>query len=272
MSVITFHRILRGCEEGDRESWRLFLRDYTSVVSRLVAVYLPSLAKPQNHFWQETLGSLAAKGFERLRTFDHQAEREFLLDFRGFLLERGGELVDPSQDANGGAIAVETVEGLLKGLPLAHQQILFLKLAGYSDATIEKIYTITPAIAQEGLERLQADYTVLLGRKEDTCLWPGAWTALLRQVRAAKTEACVPPRQHVRILDGQISWYDKEPMEQHTSACLHCLECWTALREVVYWRREASPISSAEIDALLSGLPLQAEGKPSKPLLKRMFS
>jgi hypothetical protein len=270
--LITFHKILAGCEAGERESWRTFLGEYTPLVFRLAGIYLPSSPETRTALWRETLAALAAGHFELLRSFDHQAEREFLADLRSFLLEQGAAKLDGSRDVTGPPRPrPETVSSLVKPLPLLHQEILFLKLAGYSDATLESMLRITPSIAEQGLARLQADYAVILRKEQDVCLWPAAWLELLRHARGAKTGDCGPFRQFVRIQDGQTSWYEKEPLEKHMATCLHCLERWTALRELVYWRRDAQP--REETEALLSSLPLQAlaAGPKKKSLLKRVL-
>ncbi len=75
----------------------------------------------------------------------------------------------------------------------------------------------------------------------------------------------------MRIHDGQVSWYEKEPVEKHVSGCLHCLEAWAGLREVGYWRRAADPLSSSEIERLLEVIPVE---KPAakKSLFQRLRS
>lgn len=270
--LITFHRILAGCEEGSREAWQAFLSGYTPIVYQLLGVYFPLTREAQERFWRESLEDLARNHYERLRTFDHQAEREFLYDLRTFLLERGASRLDPSQDTEDAPRpTLETVGALIKGLAFIHQEIVLVKMAGYSNASLEKFFRITPSMAQKGLERLRTKYSIILERPDDKCLWPAAWAEVLRSARAAKTPDCPPLRQFVRILDGQSGWYDKEPTEEHISLCAHCLEHWIALREIIYWRREAQPLPPAEVDALLSCLPLKAENKRRKTFLERMF-
>ena len=270
--LITFHKTLAGCEAGNPESWRAFLGDYTPVVFQLVDVYLPLLREGRARLGEETLLALAANDFERLRSFDHQAEREFLADLRSFLLERGATKLEPAEDiTRAPKPAPDTVDALLQGLPLIHQEILFLKLAGYSDGTLEKMLRITPAIAQRGLERLQADYSAVLKKDRDACLWPAAWLELLAHARSAKSADCPPLRHFVRILDGQTSWYEKEPIEKHVGLCLHCLERWAALRELIYWRRGVERLPETEVNALVSRLSLRAQAKKEKPFLKRVW-
>ena len=102
--------------------------------------------------------------------------------------------------------------------------------------------------------------------EQDLCPWPAAWLAFLKQARGLKTENCLPAHQLVRIHDGQVSWYDKEPVEKHVSACLHCLEAWTGLREVGYWRLAAERLSASDIEQLLKVIPIE---KP--PARKSLF-
>jgi len=105
--------------------------------------------------------------------------------------------------------------------------------------------------------------------ESDRCPWPRPWLALLQAARAAKQEACPHVHQFLRIHDGQVSWYDKEPVEKHVSGCRHCLEAWTALREVGYWRKAAPAITATQIEGYLSALPLPAA--PKKSFFQRMF-
>lgn len=269
--LITFHNILAGCEAGERESWQTFVSEYTPIIFRLADIYVPLGPEARTALWRQTLESLAGNGFERLRTFDHQAEREFLADLRNFLLEQAAPNLDRTRDIDGAPTPTpEVVGALLNGLPLLHQEILFLKLAGYSDRTIEKMLRIAPSMAAQGLERLQAHHGMILKKELDVCLWPAAWLDFLRHARAAKSEACPPLRQFVRIQDGQTSWGDKEPLERHMTDCVHCLERWTTLRELVYWRRDAEHRSREETDELISNLPLQA-GTKKRSFLKRVL-
>lgn len=270
---MTFHKILSGCEEGNRQAWETFLSNFTPVVFRFCEIYVACGAGEQKReIWHDALAALCAHDLARLRGFDHQSEREFVVDLRELLLEGALKHLDPGADfAEGPGPTPDTVKALLKGLPLAHQVVLFLKLAGYSDRTLESILRITPAVAQQGLERLQQTYSVALGRERDCGLWPVAWIKLLQHARSSKTEACAPLRQFVRILDGQTGWHDKGAVEKHVAECLYCLERWTALREVTHWLRETKPLPAGDVAAFLSGIPVKEDARGQKPLLKRMF-
>ena len=263
--LMTFYKILPGCEEGDPEAWKAFLADYTPMALQFFSVYSPWAPDACLDFWRDALGALSANECATLRGFSHQSEREFLVGLRAFLHEWAAtKLASPQNAADSTAPTLQTLGALLGGLPLVHQEIAFLTLAGYSRGTLEKILRITPAVAGEGLGRLRASYAQVLERSEDRCLWPESWIGICGAVRADVQKECTPLRQLVRILDGQASWYDKSPAEEHRTKCLHCLELWTSLLEVIAWDRARQPWPAEKMERLLAAVPVKQEKrKPS---------
>ncbi len=271
--LLTFQRILPACEEGRVEAWQAFLGQYSPVAFELLKVYAPWTSERRGAFWRDALLALSAEDYRRLRAFPHQAEREFLVEVRTFLFERAHPLLEVEKDSQGAsAPTAEKIAALLEGAPLLHQEIMFLKLAGYSDRTLEQLLRISPTVGKAGLERLRAEYGAVLERTEDQCSWPAAWLGITRAAREARKPDCPALRQLIRVLDGQISWYEKEPIEQHRAHCLSCLEHWTALLEVVGWAKRAQPLRDPQVDALLSALPLNEAVKEKKPFFKRLFA
>ena len=269
----TFHRILSGCEQGDRNAWQTFLSGYTPIILKLISTYFPKWSgEAKIGHWQDTLDRLKVNDCERLRALDHQAEREFLIDLRavGFelavaKLNQAEDLVIPSP------LTVESVVALLNNHPLAHQEIIFLKLSGYSDTTIEQMLLLPSSAIQKALSPIAAHYAVALGRSVDACLWPAAWQEVLTEARKARKPECPQPRIFVRILEGQISWYEKTPAEEHMSSCLHCLEYWVALREVNFLRRELQPHPPLEIENLLGRVCPGALAVTERSWVQRIF-
>lgn len=269
--MLTFHKIIAGCEAGDAEAWRAFLTDYSPIIQRIASVYLPGANHP-DELWKTALRALTSDHLAALRGFDHQSEREFLVDLRAFYFERSASSLNPSGDAQDfPEPSPDGMANLMKGVPLVHQEVLFLKLAGYSSATLEGIFRITPAVAQSSMARLKESYAAALNNQTDRGLRPAAWLNLLRDVNATKTDACPPLRLFVRIQDGQVGWDEKDPAESHVAGCLYCLERWTALRELTYWRQAVAPAPAAQVDELISALPVTEQARKSKPLLKRLF-
>jgi hypothetical protein len=265
--LLTFHKIIAGCVAGEREAWTSFVTEYTPAFVGLLEVYLgPACRSLAWAAWQASLAELSAQRFERLRSLDQQSEKEFLLGLRRLVLSQAASTLDPKTRAGAAPPsprhpAVERVQERLAGLPLIHQQVVFLKLAGYTDGIIERVLRITPAVAQQSFERLGDDART-----------PAAeWLAVLEHAGSAGTEDCPAPRRLIRIQEGQVSWYDRDPVEQRLTGCLHCLELWTALGEVRYWRRETQPLASAKVEELLAPLPIEAVAATRPSLLKRVF-
>lgn len=263
--LMTLYKILPGCGEGDPEAWQAFLSNYTPMALELYRVYTPAMPEKHLGHWKEALQDLSADGFAGIKKFTHHSsEREFLIDLRAILLDRVAPSLNPSQDAaEPAAPSFESLATLLAGLPVLHQEIAFLSLAGYTLESVESILRITPKIAEEGLERLRENHAVILERKTDSSLWPSAWVAIGRSARGAETKDCTPLRQLVRILDGQASWYDKSPAETHRTKCLHCLELWTALREVTLWERACQAWPADQVEPLLTAIPVKAQARKS---------
>jgi len=274
-ALFTFHKVREQCEQGSAGAWRAFLDFYTPLGLHLLKMYLPDDGPAPDRVWEQTLTALAENDFQRFRATERQSEREFLADVRALLLDQAVRAAASSAPAGAPQLApaapldLEVLGKLLEGLPLLHQEMLFFKLAGYTDASIERMLRMAPRVAQAAFARLEPDYAAALKLGGDRCPWPRPWLALLQAARAAKQEACPHVHQFLRIHDGQVSWYDKEPVEKHVSGCRHCLEAWTALREVGHWRQAAPGVAARQIEGYLGALPLPPA--PKKSFFQRMF-
>lgn len=258
-ALFTFHKIREQSEQGHVEAWRALLDFYAPVFVRLLEIHGAVRPREASPIMKKMLAELTANGFERLRAAPRQSEREFLGDLRALLL---GAALDSaaSKDSEipaSGAFEPEKIAKLLDELPLLHREMIFFKLAGYTEKTLEHLMRVSPRVAEKAFERLAEEYQAARQAEEDRCPWPASWLAFLKQTRGLKTEKCIPTHQLVRIHDGQVSWYDKEPVEKHVSACLHCLEAWSGLREVAYWRHTADRLSASEIKELLEVVPIE---------------
>jgi hypothetical protein len=265
-STYTFHKVREQCEQGNPDAWRAFLEFYTPLGMHLLKMYLPADGVEPAVLWERTLTSLAENDFQRFRATQRHSEREFLVDVRALLLEQA--LMASLPTAEQGPLNLESLSKLCEGLPLLHQEMLFHKLAGYTDASIEKMLRMAPRVAQAAFARLEMDYPDALKIASDRCLWPRPWLAMLAEARTQKQESCPQVHQFLHIHDGQVSWYDKEPTEKHVAGCRRCLEAWAALREVSYWRKAAPAIATEQLERYLSVLPL---AQPRKSFFQKMF-
>jgi hypothetical protein len=272
--LFTFHKIREQSEQGSVEAWRALLDFYGPLFFRLLGIHGAIPIREASSIVKKMLVELTANGFQSVRASSRQSEREFLGDLRALLLGVALDSVtsQKSEVPRTGAFEAERITRLLDGLPLLHKEMLFFKLAGYSDNSLERVMRLSPLVAGKAFERLVEEYQAVRQTEQDRCPWPAAWLAFLKQARALKTENCTPAHEIMRIHDGQVSWYDKEPVEKHVSGCLHCLEVWTGLREVGYWRRAADPLSASEITQLLEVIPLEGPPAKKQSLFERLRS
>jgi hypothetical protein len=272
--LFTFHKIREQSEQGNPGAWRALLEFYSPAMIRLLEIHGAVLPRDAFPIVKKMLAELTGNGFERLRATSRQSEREFLGDLRVLLLGIAADHVGAknSETLGSGAFEPEKIAKLLEGLPLLHKEMVFFKLAGYTENTIERLLRVSPRVAEKAFERLAEEYAQARHAGEDRCPWPAAWLAFLKKARNLKTEKCTPAHEIVRIHDGQVSWYEKEPVEKHVSSCLCCQDAWTGLREVGYWRRAADPRSAAEINELLEVIPVEKTPAKKKSLLQRLRS
>jgi hypothetical protein len=270
--LFTFHKIRTQIEQVDPQAWRALLEFYAPAFFRLLEIHGAIRARDASPIVKKMLTELTAKGFERLRASSRQSEREFLGELRALLLGVALDSVasQHSDKTASGAFEPEKIAKLLDELPLLHNEMLFFRLAGYTENTLERILRMSPRVAEKAFEQLADEYEAARQTKQDRCPWPAAWLVFLKKARGLKTEHCIPAHEIVRIHDGQVSWYEKEPVEKHVSGCLYSLDAWTGLREVGYWRRAAEPLSSSEIDQLLEVIPLEKKSEMKKSLLQRL--
>lgn len=231
------------------EAWRGFLGLYGALCLRLLAMYSPA-EEGAPAILEKGLRTLAENGAARVRGMARQSEREFLSELRALLLDAA--LAEaPHQTPERPAPDAESLKQLVAGLPLLHEEMLYFKLAGYTEKTLEDMLRISPRVAQQAFTRLEPDYAPALRAQRDRCPWPAEWLRLQHAAREGRTESCPPVYQFLRVQDGQVSWYEKEPLEKHVTGCMHCLERWTALREVAYWRRAAPQLTDLQFDEFL---------------------
>ncbi len=270
--MLTFHKMIQGCREGDWAAWRALATQYAPVLMGLGTAYASDSGYIENA-WHRVLGQLSGHEFAALKGIDVQSDREFFSLLRASLLEQmAGGLEEDSQSAGFDlSAALEDLSNLMKELPLVHQNVVFLKLTGYSEPAIEQILRISPSVAATSVERLEATFCVDFCRSAGASEWQAAWLRMIGRIRPNRTADCPPVRRLIRILDGQFGWYEKDPIEKHLAACLCCLEASVGLQEITHWMQRGKPLPPDQVDGMISTLPLKMKSKERHSLFKRAF-
>ena len=257
--IRNFHRIMAGCREGDFSAWEGLVAAYTPLAGRIIRHYLTPDREAAEAFWSQVLQALAAEKAADLERLASQSEREFWVDLREYIFRKGKEILPAAgPEAGDSSLTADLVREVLQELPLLQRELVFLRLAGYSDRTLERLLRINPAVASGGMEKLARRIPGVLAPEGDQMSRPAAWNQLWVEIQGMRRENCLPVRTFARCFDGQISWSDKESMERHLAECLYCFERYLAMKEIMYYLRELPPAPQEEVRRFMDGLPFQA--------------
>ncbi len=264
MTIRTIFAMAEEGARGERSAWQEFVRDYREIAQKLLERYFAVL-KP------EIQGHVAAV-FQRARLDDNAwfrnlqfaNEREFLMAFRELVFAYGREAARvPAPE-----ITLQQYQELTDGLPLVERQMLWLYLKGYDAAQIAPMVMNAAATAEAVKAAAQERMAQAL---------PGALTdvfqfsrqSLIEAAEKARSEQCLPLKTFNNIVNGQISWREREVAEQHIQPCFYCVDRFTSFLEMIRYRKEGQPAPDAEVEPVLAALKLPPPRK--KGLLGRLL-
>jgi hypothetical protein len=265
MSIRTIFLMKEDCARGERLGWHEFARDYAPLARTLLQQYFPTLAPD--------MGSHVRALFERARVNQNEwfcnvsfsNEREFLMAFRQLVFGYGREAARVPVPQ----LSLDQVREIMKDLPVTERQMLWLFIKGYAAPQIarmmndaENTAAKVKSVADERLKQLLPATT------------PDAFSisarVLMEEAEKAKSEQCVALKTFNNIINGQITWRERELAEEHVRDCFNCLDRFTAFQEMIRLRKDAQPLGEAEIEPLLADLHLPAA--KSKGVLARLFA
>ncbi len=265
MAVRTVFSMVEDCARGEREGWLELARDYAGLARTVLVHYFPMLA-PE-------IDQHVAGVFERARANDnawfrgiHFAnEREFLMAWRQFLFEYGRSAARvPTPE-----LSLEQIGEIMKDLPVLEREMLWLFIKGYEAAPIasmmmdaEATAAATRRLADQRLEQ------VLPGASPQA--FNVSARVLIEAAEKTATPECLALRTFNNLVNGQVSWRERELAEEHIRGCFYCLDRFTSFLEMARLRKDTAALPEAETAAILARLNLPAA--KGKGLLGRLFA
>lgn len=265
MAVRTIFSMAEDCAAGRREGWSEFVRDYGPIARTLLLHYFPGL--------QPEIGEHVSGVFQRARANDNAFfhglrfanEREFAMSFLQLVLAYGYE----HARLPGPELTLDQMREIMKDLSVVEREVLWLFVKGYSAEQIPPIMSNAEATAREvkkvADERLSK---VLPGASADA--FNVSARVLMEAAAKAGAPECLPWKTFNNIINGQISWRERDVAEEHIRDCFYCIDRFTAFQEMIELRKKAQPAAPEQIAPVLEQLQLPPE-KP-KGLLGRMFA
>lgn len=265
--VFSFHRMRDACLADQAEGWRRFVLAYAPLARHLLVRYFPT--QDTAALQAEVFRAAKANQAELWRTFAGSGEKEFLLHFRSFLMgqarvRRGAAPETP--------LTPEIFWTLLQGFPLFQRELLALCFRRYTPEELDAILRFRPeatrAVVAQAEEKLRAQ----LGEQASADLLTGDHDALFAAYEAQRGEKCLPAPTYRQILDGQITWREREAAERHLEECAHCLNRSADYREVAHYYRTLPPAEESAVAPLLVALELPTQkGEAGRPWWVRLL-
>jgi hypothetical protein len=253
------------CARGERLGWYEFVRDHTFIARQLFERYFPTLVPEEETHVAGLYQRARAHDNAWFRSFSFSNEREFLMQFRELVFTYGREEARVPVPQ----LSLDQIAEIMKGMPLVEREMLWLFVKGYTAAQMAPII-LNAAATAEALKHTadQRLGEILPGSSPDA--FNVSARVLMEAAEKARGENCAPLKTFNNLVNGQITWRDRELAEQHIRDCFYCLDRYTSFQEMIRYRKDAVSLSDAQTEKILAGLNLPAA--KSKGMLSRFFS
>jgi hypothetical protein len=253
--IYTCYEMVRDCRADRPEGWSYFITNYVPVIRKLLAHYgdaarldavLLAVRKPDSSMFDP---------------LEPAPERWFLAELRQKVL---AEMAAEAPEID---IELDTVAEALQPLTLTEKQAAWLETMRYGAEESGAMLRMAPKTVDKIRERAAE----LIRGKVDAwrrTLLAENGAALGRAAAMAAGKDCLPVKSFLDILDGRTTWRGRELMEQHVTACWHCIDRFCRMVEVVELLRGIQPLTAEEAEAFRKLLGLETRKAPG---WKRLF-
>jgi hypothetical protein len=253
MAIRTIFTMASDCAAGERLGWFEFVRDFGSIVSQMLAQYFPTL-KPE-------IDQHVAGVFERARSNDSvwfkdikfQNEREFMMFLRDLVFAYGriaARVPVPE-------LSLDQFREIIKDLTVVERQVMWLYIKGYDAPQIGPTMANADATAL-AVKKVADDRLKSLFPNMSPDAFSASARSLIEAAEKAKTSECLPFKTFNNIINGQVTWRERELAEQHIRDCFYCLDRFTSFQEMIRLRKDAQPYPEPKIEAVLARLNISA--------------
>lgn len=266
MAIRTIFSMAEGCATGERSGWFDFVRDYGAISRTLLAHYFPPLIPEMDTHIAGPFARAYASNCEWFRQLKFQNEREFMMAFRELLFAYGrsaARLPKPE-------ISLDQFREVVKDLPVVERELLWLFVKGYNAQQIAPMMMNAEATANSVKEIADKRLGEVLPEATAEAFTVSA-RALMEAAEATKSDQCLSLRTYNNLVNGQITWRERELAEQHMRDCFYCLDRFTAYQEMIRIGKDRQALADAEVERILSALGIKAEERKKKGFLAKLM-
>ncbi|HWR13651.1 MAG TPA: hypothetical protein VN577_02395 [Terriglobales bacterium] len=252
------------CAAGERLGWQEFVRDYGRMTRTLLEHYFPVL-KPELD--QHVVGV-----FQRARADENawfkgikfQNEREFMMAFRELVFAYGriaARVPVPE-------LSLDQFREIVKDLNVVEREVMWLYVKGYDAPQIAPMMMNAEATAKavKGIadQRLKDLFPAMTADA-----FNASARSLIEAAEKTKADDCLPLKTFNNLVNGQISWRERDLAEQHIRDCFYCVDHFTGFQEMIRMRKDTTPLADDETEKVLEELKLAAAKKQG--VLAKLF-
>jgi hypothetical protein len=241
--------MVQDAAAGERLGWQEFVRDYSGITRDLLNHYFP-LLRPEidthvNGFFQRA----RANDNSWFKEIKFQNEREFLMCYRDFLFAYARTVARvPTPE-----LSLDQFREIVKDQTVVEREVLWLFVKGYTAQQISPM--MMNAEATSNSVKGTADQ-----RLKDLfpSMTPDAFNisarTLIEAAEKTNTPECLPLKTFNNIVNGQVTWRERDLAEQHIRDCFYCIDRFTSFQEMIKLKKDAKPAGEEETDTTLGKL------------------
>ena len=253
------------CAVGERSGWFDFVRDYGPVSRTLLTHYFPPLVPEMDTHITGPFARAYANNSEWFRQLKFQNEREFAMAFRELVFVYGRQAARLPKPE----ISLDQFREIVKDLTVVERQLLWLCMKGYSAAQIAPMMMNAEATSNAVKEIADKRLAEVLPDATSAAFTISA-RALMEAAEQTKTDQCLSLRTYNNLVNGQITWRERELAEQHMRDCFYCLDRFTAYQEMIRINKDRKPMADDEVEKILAVLGIKGAAR-KKGLLSRLI-
>jgi hypothetical protein len=278
MAIRTIFSMAEDCARGERLGWMEFVRDFAEIARSLVAHYFPALIPDLEAQLVGVFRRAGAQGGAWFTGLSFSNEREFMMAFRDLVFACGREQARllPQRTSESGSpaqsITLDPLRAAMQDLMLLEREVLWLFIKGHDAQHIAGIMMNAAATA-EAVQRVAGERLRAVVPEDSGTAAEGLTRSaplLMEMAEQSKTDACVSLKSFNNLVNGQLTWRERELAEEHMAGCFYCIDRFTTFQELIRLRKDTPPLAPPQVDAILAQLPLAA-GNP-RGVLSRLFA
>ena len=242
MAIRTVFVMAEACARGEPLGWEQFLRGHGWIAAQLLQRYFPTLTPEADQHLAAVFQRARAGDAAWFRGLTFSNEREFAMAFRELVFAYGREAARlPLPQA-----PLEKFQAAVASLALMEREILWLQIKGYDAPQIAAILASAAATAEAAARAASDPLAGVLPPAPDARAL--AARALMEAVEKARSQDCLPLKTFNNLVNGQLTWSERELADEHLRGCLYCLDRFTAFQEMVRYLRDAQPLPDEQVD------------------------